>query len=69
MLALRADNLVDLPFHQLMHDGQAKPDRQRDQSNPRCPDELAERFLISAGSGNSDASHPGTFVEALHTSR
>src|SRR5487761_1563397 len=45
VLALWAHDLGHLDLHQLMHDGQAEPDRQREQTLPRCPDELAECLL------------------------
>ena len=45
MLAPRAHDLIDLPFHQLMHDRQAETDAQCEQPLPRCSDELAERLL------------------------
>src|SRR3954452_16018796 len=45
MLALRADDLVDLELHQLMHDAEPNADAEREQALPRCPDELAERLL------------------------
>ncbi len=45
MLALRADDLVDLELHQLVHDAEPDADAEREQPLPRCPDELAERLL------------------------
>jgi len=45
VLALRSDDLVDFQLHQLVHDAQPDADREREQSLPRCPDELAERLL------------------------
>jgi len=41
VLALRADELVDLELHQRVHD----TDAQRQQPLPRRPDQLAERLL------------------------
>ena len=45
VLAFRADDLRHLGLHQLVHDAQPETDAQREQSLPRCPDELPERFL------------------------
>ena len=45
VLALRADDLVDLELHQLMHDTKPDADAQREQPLPRRPDQLAERLL------------------------
>jgi integrase len=45
VLALRTDDLVDLALHQLMNDAEAETNAQREQSLPRCSDELAERLL------------------------
>ena len=45
VLALRADDLVDLELHQLMHDAEPDTDAEREQPLPRCPHELAERLL------------------------
>ena len=47
MLALRADDLVDLELHQLMHDPEPDTDTQGQQSLPRCADQLTERLLDS----------------------
>src|SRR5439155_373353 len=41
-LALWSDDLIDLELHQLMHDPEADTDAEREQSLPRCTDELAE---------------------------
>ena len=43
--ALRADDLLDLSLHQLVHHTQPDPDAQRQQPLPRDPDQLAERLL------------------------
>lgn len=45
VLALEADDLVDLKVHQLVHDAQPDTDTEREQPLPRCPDELAQRLL------------------------
>ena len=45
VLALRADDLVDLELHQLVHDAEPDADAEREQALPRCPDELAQRLL------------------------
>jgi len=45
VLALRADDLVDLTLHQLMHDTKTETDAEREQPVPRCADELAKRPL------------------------
>jgi hypothetical protein len=45
VLALRTDDLVDLRFHQLMHDPQPDADAEREQPLPRRPNELPERLL------------------------
>src|SRR5581483_9021425 len=45
MLALRADDLVDLQLHQLMHNAEPDADAEGEQPFPRCPDQLAERLL------------------------
>src|SRR6266516_2067569 len=44
-LSLRADDLVDLPLHQLVHDAEPDTHAECEQALPRCPDELAERLL------------------------
>ena len=41
---LRAPATSSLATHQLMHDGRADADREREQPLPRCPDELAGRL-------------------------
>ena len=45
LLALGADDLVELELHQLVHDTEPDPDAEREQPLPRRPDEFAERFL------------------------
>src|SRR5581483_1000955 len=45
VLALRADDLVDLELHQFVHDREPDADAEREQALPRCTDELAERLL------------------------
>jgi hypothetical protein len=45
VLALGADDLVDLELHQLVHHAQADTDAEREQALPRCPNELAQRLL------------------------
>jgi hypothetical protein len=45
VLALRAHDLVDLERHQLVDNAEPDADAQREQSLPRCPDELTERLL------------------------
>jgi hypothetical protein len=45
VLALRADDLVDLALHQLMHDTEPETKAEREPPLPRCPDEPTERFL------------------------
>ena len=45
MLALRADNLVERLLQQLGQNTEPNPDRERQQSLPRCPNKLAERLL------------------------
>ncbi len=42
---LRPHDLVDLGFHQLVHDPEPDTDAQREQSLPRGADELAARLL------------------------
>jgi len=49
MLALRADHLVDLGGHQLVHDAEPDADREREQALPRCSGEIAERKLDGLG--------------------
>ncbi len=44
-LALRADNIVDLVFHQLGQDTQPKTHAERQKPLPRGPDEFAECLL------------------------
>ena len=45
VLALRADDLDHLELDQLVHDAEPNTDAEREQTLPRCPDELAERLL------------------------
>jgi len=45
VLALGADDLVDLERHQLVHNAEPNADAERQQSLPRCPHQLAERLL------------------------
>ena len=45
VLAPRTDDLVNLPFHQLVHNAKTETDAEREQTVPRCPDELPERLL------------------------
>ena len=43
--ALRADNVVDLLFHQFGQNTEPDADAQREQPLLRCPDQLPQRFL------------------------
>ena len=45
VLALRADDIVDLLFHQLAQHAEPDADAEREQSLLRCPDQLPQRFL------------------------
>ncbi len=45
VLALRAHDVVDLLLHQLGQHTEPDTDAQREQSLPRCPNQLAQRFL------------------------
>ena len=45
VLALRADDIVDLLGHQLLEHAKPDADAQRQQPFLRCPDQLAQRFL------------------------
>src|SRR4051794_21058353 len=44
VLALGPDDLVDLERHQLMHDTEPDTDAEREQSLPRCADQLTKRL-------------------------
>src|SRR5439155_16888601 len=45
VLALRADDLVDLELHQLVNDAEPDTHAQREQALSRRPDKLAERLM------------------------
>ena len=47
VLALRADDFVDLELHQLVHDAEPDTHAEREQALSRCPDQLAQRLLDS----------------------
>ena len=49
VLALRADDLVDLLLHQLVQHAEPDADAQRQQPLLRCPDQLAQRLLHPRG--------------------
>jgi hypothetical protein len=48
-LALRADNVVDLVLQHFGQDTEPDADAEREQALPRCPDQLAQRFLHALG--------------------
>ena len=71
VLALRADDLVDLELHQLVHDAEPDTDAQREQPSLAAPTSSPSASWICGGSGLSDASKAvttfgaGTFLMAV----